>query len=266
MYNFKESLNECIESRKKDSYSLLEILKLRSIICKIVRPIVIVVVTDPGRKIRTNDYRQIVFPGRFDREFYQGRRGNAKRSRTSGDRKVYRFLQRISRMLYTSSPTFTPPRSIEPSLLPLPVHPWIWSMDPDPPKRGPSFSESLISVLLAFFFSNQPDSRRIWSKRARGQGQTDWRLRIIYDTVTFDPSTKNCASFEGRRKDPFSRIRFHTITIFRSPCISISISIVYNYSYFKGKEEFRGYFRKDQIFTKKNIFIRDASNKKEEKL
>lgn len=65
-YNFKESLNECIESRKKDSYSLLEILKLRSIICKIVRPIVIVVVTDPGRKIRTNDYRQIGLSFRDD--------------------------------------------------------------------------------------------------------------------------------------------------------------------------------------------------------
>lgn len=159
-------MNECIESRKirKDSYSLLEILKVHSIICKISwRAIVIVVVTDPGRKITTNvTSRSVCLSGTIRSRVLSRKksRGNAKRSRTSGDRKVYRFLQRISRMLYTSSPTFTPPRSIEPSLLPSPS---TRGFDPRTqiPRNGPSFSESLISVLLAFFFSNQPDSRRI---------------------------------------------------------------------------------------------------------
>ena len=56
--------------------------------------------------------------------------------------------------------------------------PWIWSTDQIHTvhrNRPPFFSESLISVVLAFFFSNQPaQTRRIWSRDA----VTTWRTRL----------------------------------------------------------------------------------------
>lgn len=152
----------------------------------------------PGRKITRNvTSRSVVFPGRFDREFYQGRRVEGMPSvpvRAEIERFIDFFNEFLECFTLLHQPSHLPDLSshlfLYPLLLPsFPLHPWIWSTDPDPPKRAP-FSESLISVLLAFFFSNQPDSRRIWSKRPRGQGQTDWRLRIIYDTITFDPSNE----------------------------------------------------------------------------
>lgn len=152
----------------------------------------------PGRKITRNvTSRSVVFPGRLDREFYQGRRVEGMPSvpvRAEIERFIDFFNEFLECFTLLHQPSHLPDLSshlfLYPLLLPsFPLHPWIWSTDPDPPKRAP-FSESLISVLLAFFFSNQPDSRRIWSKRPRGQGQTDWRLRIIYDTITFDPSNE----------------------------------------------------------------------------
>ena len=75
-------------------------------------------------------------------------------------------------------------RSIEPS------PPWIWSTDQiHRPKRAP-FSESLISVLLAFFLSNQPASRRIWCEPAPGP---DWLTpsHNLRRHKTVDQSMKN---------------------------------------------------------------------------
>lgn len=87
--------------------------------------------------------------------------GNARRSRTSGEiERFYRFLQRISRMPYTSSPAFTPP--IYRANLPRGFDPRTRSTVH---RNRPLFSESLISVVLALFFSNQAGpARRIWSE------------------------------------------------------------------------------------------------------
>lgn len=187
----------------------------------------------PGRKITRNvTSRSVVFPGRFDREFYQGRRVEGMPSvpvRAEIERFIDFFNEFLECFTLLHQPSHLPDLSshlfLYPLLLPsFPLHPWIWSTDPDPPKRAP-FSESLISVLLAFFFSNQPDSRRIWSKRPRGQGQTDWRLRIIYDTIT-SIQRKSKPPREGRRRTPF---RIHAITIFYDwidPHFYLLISIV----------------------------------------